>query len=275
MANRRRRGKRRETRCSSTSTYLGYRKPNRADSRRRGYGGPHHDEPGRIDGLLEVTAVMIISAARVIRWLWRMTVGRPRSTPPMPPPPVFPSYIPSIAPQPLPPQAAPTFQARVPARNQADAVPHQALPYRRAAGLLTKGERAVWHPLYRAVKGKYRLFCKVRLADIVCCPRERRDERRWFRKISRFHVDFVVCDPDSTAPLLVVELDDRRHLAPQRQEIDAFKDAALRAAGVPVYRIAAQHAYDPIDLAENIERLICIGRTPRPATGSDLDGYND
>jgi hypothetical protein len=131
-----------------------------------------------------------------------------------------------------------------------------ALPYRRAPALLSKGERAFWYPLFRAVKGKYRLFCKVRLADVIHCPSSRRDERKWFRKIGYYHVDFVVCDPSTTAPLLVVELDDRTHHEQARKDADAFKNEVLRVAGMPLYRVAVQRAYDPAELARNIERLI-------------------
>jgi hypothetical protein len=131
-----------------------------------------------------------------------------------------------------------------------------ALPYRPAEYLLSRGERALWVPLYLAVKGKYRLFCKVRLADVVRCPPSRRDERRWFGKIGCYHVDFVVCAPDTTAPLLVIELDDRSHCGQASQQRDDFKDAVLRAAGIPIHRVSAQRMYDPIELAQTIERLI-------------------
>ena len=131
-----------------------------------------------------------------------------------------------------------------------------ALPYRRAPHLLTKGERAFWYPLYRAVKGKYRIFCKVRLQDVVSAPDSRGDERRWFKKIRGYHVDFVICDPDTTAPLLVVELDDRSHRARKRQDRDDFKAAVLASAGMPIYRVDAEAAYDPAELAEKIQRLI-------------------
>jgi very-short-patch-repair endonuclease len=107
-------------------------------------------------------------------------------------------------------------------------------------------------PLYHAVRGKYRIFCKVRLADVVCCPRGQADERRWFKKIGRYHVDFVICDPKTTAPLLVIELDDRRHRERRAKARDEFKDAVLRAAGMPVYRLAAQQAYDVVELQETI-----------------------
>jgi hypothetical protein len=75
------------------------------------------------------------------------------------------------------------------------------MPYRRRPHLLSKGERAFWVPLYRAVKGRYRLFCKVRLADVVAAPEDDPRERECFKRIGRFHVDFVLAHPRTTAPL--------------------------------------------------------------------------
>ena len=154
---------------------------------------------------------------------------------------------------PLPLRQIPLGSARRPS-----AVIFWNLPYQKAPELVTRGEQAIWYSIERAVEGKYRLFCKVRLADIVCCPKENRNEGYWFRKISRYHVDFVICDLKTTAPLLVVELDDRRHREHLRKKQDEFKDAALNAAGVPVYRIAARAAYDVEELKKQIERLIAI-----------------
>lgn len=148
----------------------------------------------------------------------------------------------------------PPASAQQPAPAPAPA-PDQ-LPYRRTSGILSKGERAFWGALYHAVKGKYRIFCKVRLADIVCCPDGHADERLWFKKIGRFHVDFVICEPKSTRPLLVVELDDRSHRtrSKRQQERDEWKDDVLRAAGVPVHRVRAQQAYDVAELRGTVER---------------------
>jgi len=143
-------------------------------------------------------------------------------------------------------------------RAQASSTATEPPPYQRAPRLLTEGEYAFWVPLFHAVKGKYRIFCKVRLADVVCCPEHRKDERFWFRKIGNYHVDFVVCDPETTRPLLVIELDDRSHRdgAEQRRGFDAWKDEALRAAGVPVYRAPVREAYDVQALADVVERMI-------------------
>jgi very-short-patch-repair endonuclease len=71
-------------------------------------------------------------------------------------------------------------------------------------------------------------------------------------------VDFVICDPETTRPLLVIELDDRSHRdkAAQRRGFDAWKDQALRAAGMPAYRAPTREAYDVRELAETVERMI-------------------
>lgn len=175
----------------------------------------------------------------------------PLPAPVVPPPQLLPVPVLSSAPQTprdiAPPPGGVTPLVSLLARE---------LPYRRAPRLLSKGERAFWYPLFRAVRGKYRIFCKVRLADVVSAPDSRPDERRWFRKISSFHVDFVICDPKTTAPLLVVELDDRSHASPKRRERDKFKQAVLAAAHVPLYRVPAQEAYDPAELGEKIEQII-------------------
>ncbi len=52
-------------------------------------------------------------------------------------------------------------------------------------------------------------------------------------------LDFVPADAETTEPRLVVELDDRSHRRADARERDAFKDGALRAAGVPVLRVTA------------------------------------
>lgn len=66
----------------------------------------------------------------------------------------------------------------------------------------------------------------------------------------------VALPRQTTEPLLAVELDDRLHRRPNRRSLDRFKDDVLAAAGVPVYRIPARQAYDPLELAAEIGRLV-------------------
>jgi len=212
------------------------------------------EEPGLLDVLFDVIGMMISNGFRFIR---RVVSKRKQTR-------LQAEVRPAIAPRRRQRKARREARRREAWASLSPVRPHRgpvnqtdvSLPYRRTEHLLSRGEQALWFPLYQAVKGKYRLFCKVRLADVVCCPRKHPDERTWFRKIGRYHVDFVLAEPKTTAPLLVVELDDRRHRQRVRQERDEFKDRVLRAAGVPIYRVQAQAAYAPDELAREIERLL-------------------
>jgi hypothetical protein len=162
------------------------------------------------------------------RWIALLFQRKSNESPVPPAPPLSPAPPPALPPVPeqtsapgtrqrtLPMQTAPRVPILRPQGpfNRPTAPNCESLPFEKAPGPLTKGERAFWYPLCKAVDGRYLLLCKVRLANVVRCPPDRRDEQRWFRKIGRYHCDFVRCDPRTTAPLLVVELDDRRHRRP-------------------------------------------------------------
>ena len=212
-------------------------------------------EPEGLSPLEQFLDLMIDLIVGFFRLAFRAIAGlvRPKSTPV--------ANVPQSS-EPKPPRDTPPSQPyyrsrhdRNRANREPSAVADRPLPYRRKPHVMSKGERALWYPLYKAVQGKYRLFCKVRLADLVGAPTGR-DERYWFKKIRGYHVDFVLCHPDTTAPLLVIELDDRTHRSPKAKDRDAFKDAVCQAAGLPIYRIPARQAYDPIELGERIEQLV-------------------
>jgi hypothetical protein len=213
-------------------------------------GERHEQDPS----FLELLAALFRLFVRLLKWAFG---GRKAAAAPAPAP--VPELKEVAGRQPIPAiwRSGLARPGALVAPALADAVqPGEALPYRRQRRLLSKGEWAFWHPLYQAVKGKYRIFAKVRLADVICCASGRRDERRWFRKIGSYHVDFVIADPETTAPLLVIELDDRGHQKARQRELDRFKDEACRTAGMPVYRVPSQQAYDPEELAREIQRRI-------------------
>lgn len=124
------------------------------------------------------------------------------------------------------------------------------MPYASRLTLLSRGEAAFHGPLLQAVGGRWLIMCKVRVADVIECAQPQaggRGEPDWarFAAISQKHLDFVLCDPRSTRIRCAIELDDRSHESPHRRRRDAFLDAALRAAGVPLVRFRARSEYDP------------------------------
>lgn len=83
--------------------------------------------------------------------------------------------------------------------------------------------------------------CKVRLADV--CEINGKHNWKLFSKLSQKHVDFVVCDKNTSKVMFVIELDDRSHLGSNAQRRDKEKEYFLRRAGIELYRIKASKNY--------------------------------
>jgi very-short-patch-repair endonuclease len=145
------------------------------------------------------------------------------------------------------------------------AAPRDSLPYRRVESLLSATERSFYEALLPAVGDDWRIFMKVRLLDLIHVPRGTAEARRHRNRVMSKHVDFVLCAPDTLAPMLVIELDDATHDRPDRQARDAFVDRALETAGLPILHIRVQRRYAADDLSVRINQL--IRRSPRGLPG--------
>ena len=63
-------------------------------------------------------------------------------------------------------------------------------------------------------------------------------------RISLTPVDFVLVDPTSLEPHVVIELDDRSHEQETRQKRDAFLATVLEQAGIELVRIRTAATYN-------------------------------
>ena len=120
--------------------------------------------------------------------------------------------------------------------------------------LLTPAENSFFRVLEQAVGNDYRLFAKVRLADIIRPTQSanRSSFQTALNRITSKHVDFVICDLNSLAVLGAVELDDKSHDRLERGVRDGFLDAALGQAGVPIIHVRAASTYLANDLSSQI-----------------------
>jgi hypothetical protein len=129
----------------------------------------------------------------------------------------------------------------------------ESFPYEKVGTFLTIAERSFYGVLCQGLDSRYQIFAKVRLSDLV--------EVRWGtsgaqghqNRINQKHVDFVLCTANDLTPQLVIELDDSSHSRRDRRERDAFIDAALAAAGLPILHVQAQPTYAPAELCALIE----------------------
>ncbi|MEJ2654782.1 MAG: DUF2726 domain-containing protein [Acidihalobacter sp.] len=127
-------------------------------------------------------------------------------------------------------------------------------PYTQQRALFTAAERSFLGVLDQAVGEQYRIFGKVRVADVIE-PRKGLDKGKRqtaFNKIQSKHFDFLLCAKNDLSILCAIELDDKSHKQRKRQERDHFLGNACRAAGVPLLHIPAQHGYTVHDLRTRI-----------------------
>jgi hypothetical protein len=99
----------------------------------------------------------------------------------------------------------------------------------RCAYFLTPAEQAFFFALELAVGNQLRIAMKVRLGDLVQI--RGRDSTAFRNKTDRKHFDFVLCTVREVQPVLVIELEDSSHAAPDRQECDTSVDRSLACGG--------------------------------------------
>lgn len=104
-----------------------------------------------------------------------------------------------------------------------------------------------------ATRGRFTVLTKINLADLFTSPT--RDQGDWNR-ISRKHVDFLLCDAQTLKPLLGIELDDSSHARVSAQRGDAVKDAAFASAGLPLLRVSARRGYATTEISALIDDAI-------------------
>lgn len=120
------------------------------------------------------------------------------------------------------------------------------LPYK-SKYLLTPNEYS-FYKLLKPIADKHNfLICpKVRLADIVQIT-DNKNYMKWFAKISKKHIDFLICDKD-LKPLFVLELDDKSHTKEKNQENDNFKNKLCQTINLPIKRTYNNKNHEELEI---------------------------
>jgi len=132
--------------------------------------------------------------------------------------------------------------------------PVAKVSYRVREAVLSPAELSLYGVLRLAIGNRWVIFPKVRMIDIFSPVGQ--DHRAGQNRLMPRHVDFLLCDPQTTRPVLAVELDDRSHERSDRQESDAFKDQVFRSAGIPLVRIRARANYSVEEIASALQNAV-------------------
>lgn len=137
-------------------------------------------------------------------------------------------------------------------------------PYTKNPTLFSPAERSFLGVLEQAISQDFRIFGKVRVADVTSV-KSMSNKSAWqkaFNRISGKHFDYVICRADDLSIVCAVELDDQSHQRRQRQERDAFLAELCKAISLPLIQIPAQRAYSVVDLHANL--MSAIGQPSNP-----------
>ena len=132
-------------------------------------------------------------------------------------------------------------------------------PYKLRDDFLSPAEKSFYLTLKNCVSEWADVCPKVNLGDVFYATCKNFGERQSYtNKISRKHIDFLLCDKKTALPLLGIELDDKSHDKAKRQERDQFVETVFEKAGLPLERVNVRMSYNPKELSERLSELIHI-----------------
>lgn len=136
-------------------------------------------------------------------------------------------------------------------------------PYTMNQVLFSPAERSFLGVLDQAIGDEYRVFGKVRVADVVSV-KSMSDRSVWqqaFNRISAKHFDFVLCRKDDLTVFGAIELDDKSHQKNRRQGRDAFMVGLCNAISLPLIQVPAQRAYSVSDIRAKVLAAVDLAGT--------------
>lgn len=128
--------------------------------------------------------------------------------------------------------------------------------YKRRNFFLSRAEHECYDALINAVGNDYYVFAQVHLPTLVDNKIVGQNWNGAFRHISQKSVDFVLCDKEYISPKLAIELDDKTHERPERQERDIEVGYILKEAGLPLLRLENHGRFDLSELSQKIKDIV-------------------
>jgi hypothetical protein len=129
--------------------------------------------------------------------------------------------------------------------------------YELKKAIFSPAERSFLGVLDQACGLQFRILGLVRVADVLEVRGGARKE--WLRahnKIRSKHFDFLLCTPDTLAPVCAIELDDKTHRRADRRARDQFLDSVCTVASLPLVHIRAARSYQVDAVRCQIEAAI-------------------
>ncbi|MBE4592132.1 hypothetical protein BOO24_07080 [Vibrio navarrensis] len=117
--------------------------------------------------------------------------------------------------------------------------------YRVKGPMLRSQEVAFFNALKTAVGEHGVVFSKVNMSSVIA-PRDIVSKKQLFiasNKISRSHFDYLICDPRTFEPRVVIELDNGKELNKSKVEREKLLMQVCKSANIPLIGTSVKHSY--------------------------------
>lgn len=117
-------------------------------------------------------------------------------------------------------------------------------------------ERKFYEMLIQQLPNRYFCLSKIRLEDFIGVNKDLEKSDYWSSRgyIKSRHVDFLICDRGTGAPLLSIEVDGGSHRAKSRQERDALVDKIHADVGLKILHVRVGGSFQA-EISNAIELL--------------------
>jgi hypothetical protein len=140
-------------------------------------------------------------------------------------------------------------------------VAEEEFPYALRDDFLSPSELSFYKIIRLVMPNEFLIFTKVALKDIFfVTEKDRSRHSTYMNKISKKHVDFLVCNAETMKPVCAIELDDTSHERKDRVIRDQFVNQVFQHAHLPLIRYTNKRSYV---LSEVEEKLLAIINPPK------------
>jgi len=115
--------------------------------------------------------------------------------------------------------------------------------------ILTKAEASFDGVLNQAIGHRFRICPKVRIADVL---KPTPFSLPAFNAIAQKHFDWIITDPNTSAILCAIELDDSTHDMLKARKRDTFVNDACKTSGLKLVRFTAKRSYSIQEVSKAI-----------------------
>ena len=135
-----------------------------------------------------------------------------------------------------------------------------SFPYQRGKPLFSEAERSFLCVLDQAVGADYRVFGKVRLADVATMKSGLSKSARQgaLNRIAYKHFDYVVCRAGDLSVICAVELNVKSHASRKAQDRDELVANVCRVIALPLLIVPARATYSPEEVRTQFLASIAV-----------------